>query len=143
MSASAVVSPFIAGLRAEIDSYCRSLDARLPAYSYVPLTSDAQRHLVLQSRLYNEIRAAEVFGGWLRSTPEMEVKALLADAAHEELGHAALLRDRLAERGCDPFAYRPISGAPFADRSPDRLLRFNGEPHDHAGHGTARPLHQV
>ena len=107
MAVSSVVSPFIPGLRAEIDTYCRSLDARPPAYSYVPLTSDDQRHLVLQSRLYNEIRAAEVFGGWLRTTPEMEVKALLADAAHEELGHAALLRDRLAERGCDPFAYRP------------------------------------
>jgi hypothetical protein len=73
----------------------------------VPLTTDAQRHLVLQSRLFNEIRAADVFGGWLRSTPELEVKALLADAAHEELGHAALLRRRLEERGCEPVAYQP------------------------------------
>jgi 1,2-phenylacetyl-CoA epoxidase catalytic subunit len=107
MSAASAVSPFVSTLRAEIDAYCRSLDDRLPAYSYVPLTSDDQRLLVLQSRLYNEIRAAEVFGGWLRSTPELEVKVLLADAAHEEFGHASLLIRRLEERGRDPFAYTP------------------------------------
>ncbi len=105
--AAGAISPFIAATRAEIDAYCRSLDDRLPAYSYVPLTTDDQRLLVLQSRLYNEIRAAEVFGGWLRSTPELEVKVLLADAAHEELGHAALLIRRLEERGRDPFEYTP------------------------------------
>ena len=90
-----------------VAEFCHAYDTAFPAYSYIPLETDAQRLRVMQSRLFNEIRAAEVFGGWLRSTPEMEVKALLADASHEELGHAALLRDRLAQRGCDPFAYRP------------------------------------
>jgi hypothetical protein len=105
--ATATITEFVASMRVEVDAYCRSLDDRLPAYSYVPLTTDDQRLLVLQSRLYNEIRAAEVFGGWLRSTPELEVKELLAHAAHEEFGHAALLRRRLTERGRDPFDYRP------------------------------------
>ncbi len=107
MSATSAISPFIAATRAEIDAYCRSLDDHLPAYSYVPLSTDEQRLLVLQSRLFNEIRAAEVFGGWLRTTPELEVKVLLADAAHEEFGHAALLIRRLEERGRDPFDYTP------------------------------------
>jgi hypothetical protein len=107
MCASTSPAAFVAEMRAQVDAYCRTLDNRLPAYSYVPLTSDEQRLLVLQSRLYNEIRAAEVFGGWLRSTPELDVKTLLADAAHEELGHAALLIRRLEARGRDPFAYTP------------------------------------
>ena len=52
-----------------IASFCAELDQHLPGYSYVPLVTDAQRVLVMQSRLFNEIRAAEVFGAWLCSTP--------------------------------------------------------------------------
>ncbi len=98
---------FVAAMRAEVEAYCRTLDDRLPAYSYVPLTTDDQRLLVLQSRLYNEIRAAEVYGGWLRTLPELEVKRLAAENAHEEMGHAALLIRQLEARGRDPFAYTP------------------------------------
>ncbi len=98
---------FVAAMRAEVEAYCHTLDDRLPAYSYVPLTRDEQRLLVLQSRLHNEIRAAEVYGGWLRTTPELEVKRLAAANAHEEMGHAALLIRQLEARGCDPFAYTP------------------------------------
>src|SRR4051795_11689563 len=105
--ATATISEFVASMRAEVDAYCRSLDDRLPAYSYVPLTSDDQRLLVLQSRLHNEIRAAEVYGGWMRSLPELEVKRLAAENAHEEMGHAALLIRQLESRGRDPFAYAP------------------------------------
>jgi hypothetical protein len=90
-----------------VEAYCHTLDDRLPAYSYVPLTTDEQRLLVLQSRLYNEIRAAEVYGGWLRTLPELEVKRLAAENAHEEMGHAALLIGQLEAHGCDPFAYVP------------------------------------
>ena len=98
---------FVAAMRAEVQAYCRTLDEHLPAYSYVPLTTDAQRLLVLQSRLYNEIRAAEVYGGWLRSIPELEVKRLAAENAYEEMGHAGLLIRHIEARGGAPFAYTP------------------------------------
>ncbi len=99
--------PAIAEHLATIAAFCAALDERLPAYSYVPLTTDAQRVLVMQSRLYNEIRAGEVFGAWLSTTPELAVKELLAEACHEEFGHARLLRQRIADLGADPFAYGP------------------------------------
>ena len=109
MSATVLLPPetFVAAMRAQVEAYCRSLDDRLPAYSYIPLTTDDQRLLVLQSRLYNEVRAAEVYGGWLRTTPEWEVKQLAAHNAVEELGHAQLLIRQLEARGVEPFAYTP------------------------------------
>jgi hypothetical protein len=90
-----------------IHQFCDQIDRKLPGYSYVLLTSDDQRVLVMQSRLFNEIRAGEVFGAWLASTPELEVKELLAEACHEEFGHARLLRGRIERMGEDPFAYGP------------------------------------
>src|SRR6266516_2571943 len=90
-----------------IQAFCAELDRKLPCYSYVPLSSDAQRLLVMQSRLYNELRAGEVFGAWLPTTPELEVKYLLAEACHEEFGHARLLLQRIERLGGDPFAYGP------------------------------------
>ncbi|HEY3117262.1 MAG TPA: ferritin-like domain-containing protein, partial [Chloroflexota bacterium] len=90
-----------------IRAFCAELDQKLPAYSYVPLTNDAQRVLVMQSRLYNELRAGEVFGGWLATTPEMEVKHLLAEACHEEFVHARLLTERIAGMGAEPLDYGP------------------------------------
>jgi hypothetical protein len=90
-----------------IHGFCAELDRKPPSYSYVPLTTDEQRTLVMQSRLFNELRAADVFGGWLASTPEIEVKEMLGEACHEELGHARLLMDRIRSMGVDPFAYGP------------------------------------
>src|SRR5438046_3528702 len=90
-----------------IAAFCDELDAHLPSYSYVPLETDAQRVLVMQSRLYNEIRAAEVFGAWLASTPDLEIKRHLADASHEEMQHADLLRQRIEGMGTNPFDYGP------------------------------------
>ena len=49
--------------------FCAPLDAKLPAYSYIPLTTNEMRIKVMQSRLFNEVRAGEIFGGWLKSTP--------------------------------------------------------------------------
>jgi hypothetical protein len=46
-----------------VAAFCKSLDARLPAYSYIPLTTDAMRIKVMKSRLFNEVRAGEIFGG--------------------------------------------------------------------------------
>lgn len=98
---------FIEGQLQIIHAFCDDLDRKLPTYSYVPLTTDAQRALVMQSRLYNEIRAGEVFGSWLATTPEIEVKHLLAEACHEEFVHAQLLMERIERMGLDPLAYGP------------------------------------
>lgn len=98
---------FIDGQLAAIQAFCAQLDGKLPAYSYVPLETDPQRVLVMQSRLYNEVRAGEVFGAWLESTPELRVKRFLAEACHEEFGHAGLLARRIEAMGIDPFEYGP------------------------------------
>jgi rubrerythrin len=90
-----------------IQDFCERLDEQLPSYSYVPLSTDEQRVLVMQSRLYNEIRAAEVFGAWLASTPDLEIKRHLADASHEEMQHADLLRQRIEGMGANPFDFGP------------------------------------
>jgi hypothetical protein len=84
---------FVAEQQQIIAAYCAELDGKLPAYSYVPLTTDEQRVLVMQSRHYNEIRAGEIF--------------VLAEACHEEFTHARLLRQRIERFGVDPFAYGP------------------------------------
>jgi rubrerythrin len=99
---------FLRELLDQVDGFCRTLDASLPAYSYVPLRNDAQRIRVMKSRLFNELRAADLFGAWLKSTPEFEVKALLAESAHEEMLHAQLLSERIRELGAEPFDYRPL-----------------------------------
>jgi len=107
VTAGALPAEFVASQVEVIRAFCAELDGRLPAYSYVPLHTDAQRVLVMQSRLFNEIRAAEVFGAWLPTTPELDVKELLAEACHEEMGHARLLRDRIRGMSAEPFAYGP------------------------------------
>jgi 1,2-phenylacetyl-CoA epoxidase catalytic subunit len=90
-----------------IQDFCERLDEHLPSYSYVPLSTDEQRVLVMQSRLHNELRAAEVFGAWLASTPDLEIKRHLADASHEEMQHADLLRQRIEGMGANPFDFGP------------------------------------
>ncbi|MFQ5917374.1 MAG: hypothetical protein ACE5I0_06130, partial [Candidatus Binatia bacterium] len=62
-----------------------------------------ERVLVMKSRLFNELRAADLFGTWLRTTPEFEVKALMAKSAGEEMVHAELLANRIRELGHEPF----------------------------------------
>jgi hypothetical protein len=91
-----------------VNDFCRSLDPLPPAYSYVPLTTDEQRIRVMKSRLFNELRAADLFGTWLKTTPEFEVKAAMAESAHEEMVHAALLAERIRKFGSDPFDYKPL-----------------------------------
>src|SRR5919201_1161560 len=99
---------FAQELVAQVQQFCRELEPRLPMYSYIPCTSDEQRLRVLRSRCFNEVRAAEIFGAWLKTTPEPEVKANLGEAIHEEFEHAELLGSVLRERGVDPYAYRPL-----------------------------------
>ena len=99
---------FVQELLGPIQEFCHSLDGQPPAYSYIPLKSDEERIRVMQSRLFNELRAADLYGTWLRTTPELEVKATMAESAHEEMTHAQLLSRRIRELGHEPFDYKPL-----------------------------------
>ena len=99
---------FAKTLERQVSDFCQTLDAKLPAYSYIPLDSDAARIKVMQSRLFNEIRAGEIFGGWLKSTPELDVKKTLAEAVHEEYVHAGYLEEALTSKGAVPYEYKPL-----------------------------------
>ena len=91
-----------------VNDFCHTLDAQPPAYSYIPLGSDEERIRVMKSRLHNEVRAAELFGTWLKTTPELEVKATMAESAHEEMEHAQLLSKRITDLGFEPFDYQAL-----------------------------------
>lgn len=55
-----------------VAEFCDTLEGRPSAYSYIPLTDDEMRIKVMKSRLFNEIRAGEIFGMWLKTTPESQ-----------------------------------------------------------------------
>jgi 1,2-phenylacetyl-CoA epoxidase catalytic subunit len=99
---------FLSEILTPVHEFCRVLDSKPPAYSYIPLRSDEERIRVMQSRLFNEMRAADLFGAWLKTTPELDVKATMAESAHEEMVHAQLLSKRIRDLGADPFDYRPL-----------------------------------
>src|SRR5262245_46649151 len=92
-----------------VAEFCASLDVKLPAYSYIPLTTDEMRIKVMQSRLFNEVRAGEIFGGWLKSTPELDVKKTLAEATHEEYVHANYLEDALRQKVAEHDDYKQVT----------------------------------
>ena len=100
--------PFLQELEASIAAFCRAFDSSPPAYSYIPLKSDEERVRIMKSRFFNEFRAAELYGSWLKTTPELEVKAHMAESAHEEMSHAQLLVARIRELDHDPFDYKPL-----------------------------------
>lgn len=99
---------FAKSLEKQVAEFCKNLDAKLPAYSFIPLTTDEMRIKVMQSRLFNEIRAGEIFGGWLKNTPELDVKKTLAKATHEEYEHATFLEEALRSKGATPYDYKPL-----------------------------------
>ena len=99
---------FAKSIENKVAEYCKNLDAKLPAYSFIPLTTDEMRIKVMQSRLFNEIRAGEIFGGWLKTTPELDVKKTLAEATHEEYEHATYLEEALRSKGATPYDYRAL-----------------------------------
>jgi len=99
---------FVQELLEPIHVFCHALDGQPPAYSYIPLKSDDERIRVMQSRLFNELRAADLFGTWLKTTPEFDVKATMAESAHEEMTHAQLLSKRIRDLGYEPFDYKPL-----------------------------------
>jgi rubrerythrin len=99
---------FLNEILAPVQAFCLSLDANPPAYCYVPLRTDEERVRVMKSRLFNELRAADLFGTWLKTTPEFDVKATMAESAHEEMVHAQLLSKRIRDLGAEPFDYKPL-----------------------------------
>src|ERR671923_969115 len=99
---------FLNEILSPVYDFCRSLDANPPAYSYIPLRADDERIRVMKSRLFNELRAADLFGTWLKTTPELDVKTALAESAHEEMEHAGLLAKRIRDVGAEPFGYQPL-----------------------------------
>jgi hypothetical protein len=99
---------FAKKIEKQVVDFCKSLDGKLPAYSFISLTTDETRIKVMQSRLFNEIRAGEIFGGWLKSTPELDVKKILAKAVHEEYEHAGFLEEALRRKGTVPYDYKPL-----------------------------------
>ena len=101
---------FAKTIERQVAEFCHALDSKLPAYSYIPLTTDEMRIKVMQSRLFNEVRAGEIFGGWLKSTPEIDVKKILAAAVHEEYVHASFLEEALRQKGAVPYDYKPLRG---------------------------------
>src|SRR2546428_5455418 len=107
---------FLNEILAPVHEFCRFLDANPPAYCYVPLRTDEERIRVMKSRLFNELRAADLFGTWLKTTPEFDVKAAMAESAQEEMVHAELLSKRIRDMDADPFDYR---------RLPAQVAMFN------------------
>ena len=99
---------FLKEILAPVDEFCTFLDAHPPAYCYVPLRTDEERIRVMKSRLFNELRAADLFGTWLKTTPELDVKATMEESAHEEMVHAGLLSKRIRDLGAEPFDYKPL-----------------------------------
>ena len=102
---------FLHELLLPVHEFCRTLDAHPPAYCYIPLRTDEERIRVMQSRLFNELRAADLFGTWLKTTPELDVKATMAESAHEEMVHAELLSKRIRDLGGRTIRLQTIAGA--------------------------------
>ena len=99
---------FVEEITGLVRAFCGRYADDPPAYSYIPCETDDQRVMVMKSRLHNELQAADLYGSWLHSTPEFEVKALMAHSAYEEMTHAELLAERIRGLGHDPFDYRPL-----------------------------------
>ncbi len=99
---------FAREVQERVAAFCETLGEHPPAYSFLPLTTDEMRIKVMKNRLWNEVRAGEIFGAWLKSTPELDVKATLAEAVHEEFEHAELLAKALEAKGAQPHDYLPL-----------------------------------
>ncbi len=99
---------FAKNMVAPVTAFCATYEGKPPAYSYVPLSDDAARVKVMKSRLWNEVRAAEVLGSWLKGIPELDVKSALGGAIQEEFEYAELLSGVLREQGEEPWDYEPL-----------------------------------
>jgi 1,2-phenylacetyl-CoA epoxidase catalytic subunit len=78
------------------------------ARSYWPERMDERAALAaLQTRWYNEVRAAEVVGKFLERVPDLELKYMLARQVGDEAKHARLIGARIRELGGDVAQFVP------------------------------------
>ena len=88
---------FAKAIEKQVADFCKALDVKLPAYCFIPLTTDEMRIKVMQSRLFNEFAPAR-FSAVQKSTPELDVKKTLAEGTHEEYEHAVFLEEALRSK---------------------------------------------
>ena len=112
---------FAKSMVAQVTAFCATYEGKPPAYSYVPLADDAARVKVMKSRLWNEVRAAEVLGSWLKGISQLGVKSALGGAIQEEFEHAELLSGVLRGR-----QQHLVTVACLQDRVP-LLMKYAGD----------------
>ena len=98
---------FIAGLVAEMES----LFSRLGEREALEAESEGQVEVrtLLRLALKSELEASELAGLWMPTTPEIDVKLLLAEQCGDEMKHYALICGRLAELGEDLGSFEPLA----------------------------------
>ena len=108
---------FAKKVQRRVKEFCNGLDDNLPR---LQLHSAHHRRDARQGDAepaFQRGARAEVFGSWLKTTPELEVKAILAEAIHEEFVHAEYLSEALKSKGAVPYDYKPV---------PAQMAMFNG-----------------
>jgi hypothetical protein len=98
---------FIAGLVAEMEA----LFARLGEQEALESESEGQVEVktLLRLALKSELEASELAGLWMPTTPEIDVKLLLAEQCGDEMKHYALICARLGELGEDVGGFEPLA----------------------------------
>src|SRR5258705_5106851 len=98
---------FIARLVAEMEA----LFARLGEREALEAESEGKVEVktLLRLALKSELEASELAGLWMPSTPEIDVKLLLAEQCGDEMKHYALICGRLTELGEDLTAFEPLA----------------------------------
>ena len=99
---------FAQEIEARVVTFCQSLDVHPPAYSYVPLSSDAMRIKVMKSRLFNEIRAGEIFGSGSRPRLSWRSRRRWPKPYTRSFRHAEFLAAALRKKGAEPYDYQPV-----------------------------------
>jgi len=98
---------YIAGLVAEMEA----IFARLGEQETLEAESEGQVEVrtLLRLALKSELEASELAGLWMPTTPEIDVKLLLAEQCGDEMKHYALICGRLAELGEDLGTFEPLA----------------------------------
>ena len=98
---------FVASLTAEMER----LFAQLGEHETLVAESEGRVDVVtlLQLALKSELEASELAGFWMPSTPEMDVKMMLAAQCGDEMKHYQLISARLGELGEDLAGFDPMA----------------------------------
>src|SRR6266540_2040640 len=112
---------FLNEILAPVHEFCRFLDVNPPAYCYVPLRTDEERIRVMKSRLFNELRAADLFGTWLKTTPEFGCQSDDGGIRPRRNGARAAVDEAHRRFGRGPVRLQTIAGA-------DRHVQCDGRP---------------